>query len=385
MFKEKNNKGVTLIEMLLVIVLLSVLVIYGLQTLQDYNTQQNIKKSREQIQLLLNGARAYYNDHLQWPSSLQDLVNGRYVDASVICSPWPKPASIEGFPSGDNNAGQNYSCSNAQMYYEQIAPKPTCAAAGIKPTDPACFAYYGITIQLPNDKVADGLAAYLPTSIQCPLSGANIPSSQTQFTGLPNYVACAKTSTGYVSRVSSFTTRPTLLVQDLSGFVESIGTMSISNPSSGYFTNNMPPQQIPVPTCSPGTSPRYFAIPVNYKYSGQLAPPDAEHDWYPMNPNYFYPFGDWPWHPASYIEDFTLQQQGNPGSLTPQEGNSIRFGAHVTASSDFSNKKALRVHTLLGIDSTFIYFTTCLKDSQSMQTLCSPTWFDGTEYCPIWF
>lgn len=408
MIVNKKNDGFTLVELLLTVVLFSVLVIYGLQVLQDYTNRQNIAKTREQVQLLLNAARAYYGTNRQWPSSLDELVYDNYIDESLLCSPWPKPAEIEDFPQGDYNSQQYYgeNCGN-KMYYRQIAPYFTCKKAGQPQSDPSCFNYYGITIQLPTEKVADEIGSYLPTSMYCPISippidwgagGTGGGGNVTQFDGLPGYVACQMIpSSGsgsytkrsdYPARVSAFTTRPSIVPSDKSGYILKVGTIAMSD--IGDYDNRDNPagtreqtEQIDVPNCPSGTQLKLFITPYNYKMNSTVGSVRTNYDvpgqyydiQYPVDPEINDDDEDVyePWNSYFYTKEFKIELENCPMELSDTRTVcQVRFRK---SQANAGNQTYCDIDADgCGATGTLIYFATCLTGAQIATTEIEPAY-----------
>ncbi|WP_058307461.1 competence type IV pilus major pilin ComGC [Gracilibacillus massiliensis] len=75
----KNQKGFTLIEMLIVLAVISILLILIVPNLADKSTQISSKGCDALLQMVENQVIAYEIDHGEKPSNLDDL-EGEYVD-----------------------------------------------------------------------------------------------------------------------------------------------------------------------------------------------------------------------------------------------------------------------------------------------------------------
>lgn len=141
-----KQKGFTLIESLLVIVVISIIILFAFNHLRQKNQEKDRAIATKQIENILQVAVSYFNQKGEWPDNLTSLTPD-YLSAADICSPWP---------SATTNAGPSYAaCPKKELY--KRADYPTGKTKTNAP-------YYGIKIVLPNTAIAQQLGDDLPTS-----------------------------------------------------------------------------------------------------------------------------------------------------------------------------------------------------------------------------
>lgn len=126
---NKINRGFTLIEMLLVMVIISVIIYAGIGYVQRRTEQMRIDKMSLQMQQILNAGMAYYVDHGTWPTKMADL-QGSYLPAVPVPfnNPWLQPYQLSVSTLNVNNPGFPATTSQPMFsVYAQI----TSTAAGI--------------------------------------------------------------------------------------------------------------------------------------------------------------------------------------------------------------------------------------------------------------
>jgi prepilin-type N-terminal cleavage/methylation domain-containing protein len=84
-------KAFTLIEMLFVIAIIGVIIALNMLTVQQRTQQQKIEKAALQVQQILQGGLAYYEDYKLWPSVISPPSPsfGPYIPESMA-NPWGK-------------------------------------------------------------------------------------------------------------------------------------------------------------------------------------------------------------------------------------------------------------------------------------------------------
>ncbi|MGI6078971.1 MAG: competence type IV pilus major pilin ComGC [Fastidiosipilaceae bacterium] len=100
---KRNNKGFTLVELMIVVLIIGILVAIAIPV---YNTaQENAKKTACQANLrTLDGAAAQYEaEEGVWPNNVNNLVNKGYIKKEPTC---PANKSAKYVWDGTNNAFQ---------------------------------------------------------------------------------------------------------------------------------------------------------------------------------------------------------------------------------------------------------------------------------------
>lgn len=96
--KMKNSypKGVTLIEVLLVLVISSIIMVMLIGFLQQQTDEMRRSRAVTQIVQILNAGLAYYVANNAWPqnSDLSDLISGGYLPFTPT-NPWGNPYTIQ--------------------------------------------------------------------------------------------------------------------------------------------------------------------------------------------------------------------------------------------------------------------------------------------------
>lgn len=134
---RSRNLGVTLIEILLVISVLSLITMLGVRTIQQQTLQTKIAITGEQLQGLATAANAYYESvQSHWPEKLTDLTS--FFPPSLLAKPLTNPWGL----------------------------------ALSLPDDPKTLPYYVATI-VPDESIARRLQFQLPLSTYLPLPQAN--------------------------------------------------------------------------------------------------------------------------------------------------------------------------------------------------------------------
>ncbi|MFP4499613.1 MAG: type II secretion system major pseudopilin GspG [Candidatus Hydrogenedentota bacterium] len=91
-----DNKGFTLIELILVVVIIGILAGAVVPVFTGRSNQARVNRAKSDIMQYLNFISAYEIDNGQYPSSLDDLVSGRrrYV-RELNNDPWGNPYYYE--------------------------------------------------------------------------------------------------------------------------------------------------------------------------------------------------------------------------------------------------------------------------------------------------
>jgi competence protein ComGC len=75
----KNQKGFTLIEMMIVLMIISVLLIITVPNVTKHNANINNKGCEAYIQMVQAQVQAYEMDKQVLPANIQDLINEKYL------------------------------------------------------------------------------------------------------------------------------------------------------------------------------------------------------------------------------------------------------------------------------------------------------------------
>jgi competence protein ComGC len=79
----KNNYGFTLIEMMIVLMIISILLLIAIPNMTNNNDLANQRGCDATIDLLQAQVGAYFVEHKNYPSKLEDLKD-KYVD-TIVC------------------------------------------------------------------------------------------------------------------------------------------------------------------------------------------------------------------------------------------------------------------------------------------------------------
>lgn len=157
--KLKNLKGFTLIEMLLVMVIISIVLVMGVNYLQQRALNMRIDKTTTQMQQILNASLAYYIANGRWPQNMSELY-GFYIPGPIT-SPW----------------GSDYTL----VAYAPPNPNPPPATLAL----PLMYVYTPVTAGASTPSVANIIAGSLPLAYATAASGSSSapPASGTACSG----------------------------------------------------------------------------------------------------------------------------------------------------------------------------------------------------------
>lgn len=137
---QRLAKGITLIELLFVVAVISAITISLVPTIRNINNNKKLQQTADDLEGWLQAQMAYYIDKGEWAESAEALIEAEYTTEEEQCSPW----KIEG-------AG-NSACPNSSLY-QVIA------------SDSADTAYtVQVGLQTPDEEVAMQVAALLPVA-----------------------------------------------------------------------------------------------------------------------------------------------------------------------------------------------------------------------------
>lgn len=159
----RKQQGLTLIELLLVITVLTVFAGVGISQFNKQNTQQRAIRTAQQIQLWSQAAASYYVQEGKWPSiSASDAIPAdfqAYVPVNIITNPWGE--------------GYTFSADNYKFYVYTNLPQLT--------NNNAMTIAKQIINHLPSAEAADQLGlAHIQAEI-------NVPGQV--ITHLPGFIA----------------------------------------------------------------------------------------------------------------------------------------------------------------------------------------------------
>lgn len=284
---KKHCPGLTLIEILLSLVVLSVLIALFMPQLLRNTHEQAVNKTVSEINQIVLAARNYYQDKQDamtstlsnasyWPQTLSDLTTSSYLPPAALCSSWPATTTITGT-----------TCGNHQPYVLFPSTNPSIAS-GRYDTSVVGIAsdayskggnFWGISITLPNAKIAEEVRQKVPFGTRCSI------------TDLRNGVACTVTDAN--TTVTALVPRPAIFAKaqySKEGLIQSMGSIQVcdntkqspygqryppngnntTKPScdsnSSYGGNDHNVVHIPIPTtgCDAGQTPVLFVYPLNF-------------------------------------------------------------------------------------------------------------------------
>lgn len=82
-----NDKGFTLIEMMIVLLVISVLLIITIPNVTKHNSKINSKGCDAFVKMVQAQVQAYEIDNKELPSGIQDLVDAEYLNAETTACP----------------------------------------------------------------------------------------------------------------------------------------------------------------------------------------------------------------------------------------------------------------------------------------------------------
>lgn len=88
MMSNKQQRGFTLFEIMLVIAVMAVMAMAGVQYMQAKARTAKVDRAALQMQQWLQAGMAYYVDHQEWPASEEVLIAGGYLPGNLTTNPW---------------------------------------------------------------------------------------------------------------------------------------------------------------------------------------------------------------------------------------------------------------------------------------------------------
>lgn len=89
-----NEKGFTLIEMMIVLLVISVLLIITIPNITKHNSTINTKGCKAFVKMVEAQVQAYEMDHQALPTSMKDLQDKEYLNEEQTTCPNGKEVSI---------------------------------------------------------------------------------------------------------------------------------------------------------------------------------------------------------------------------------------------------------------------------------------------------
>lgn len=83
----KNEKGFTLIEMMIVLLIISVLLIITIPNVAKHNANINKKGCQAYVKMVEAQVQAYHLDHQAFPANTQELVDEGYLKSGETACP----------------------------------------------------------------------------------------------------------------------------------------------------------------------------------------------------------------------------------------------------------------------------------------------------------
>lgn len=83
----KNEKGFTLIEMMIVMLVISVLLIITIPNITKHNSTINTKGCEAYVKMIQSQVQSYEVEHNTYPASIDDLVTDGYLNTNNATCP----------------------------------------------------------------------------------------------------------------------------------------------------------------------------------------------------------------------------------------------------------------------------------------------------------
>ena len=103
-----NNKGLSLIEVLIVLALIGIFAFVGVPSLIRTLQTGRIKATEVELQTLRSVLNTYYTEYNKYPESLQKLVDEKFIGKEALKDGWNQPYFYRTYPDDHNNSDQKY-------------------------------------------------------------------------------------------------------------------------------------------------------------------------------------------------------------------------------------------------------------------------------------
>ena len=80
--KQRNQRGFTLIEILIVVVIVAILAAISVPIYIEYVKSARASDAKTTINAIWQAAQVFYQDKGTWPATVEDLSNEKYLDIS---------------------------------------------------------------------------------------------------------------------------------------------------------------------------------------------------------------------------------------------------------------------------------------------------------------
>lgn len=279
---KQHCRGLTLIEILLSLTMLSLILGLLIPQLLRYTHEQTVNKTVAEMNQIVLAARNYYQENRvasgsmpsasYWPQTLNDLVSKSYLPQAALCSAWP-------------SATVTTACKNHQAYVlfpsndsgQYDTSVLGIAANGLNKGGN----FWGVSITLPNARIAEEVRQKMPFATRCDV------------TQLKTGNACSSANNS--TTVTAIVPRPAVWPQQVTaqyaidGLIQSIGSIDMCDDSTAgvspcddkdYKKNGVSAYITMPTTCAANNlTPVLFVYPMSlYTYIGGNTSP--------FNPNF---------------------------------------------------------------------------------------------------
>jgi prepilin-type N-terminal cleavage/methylation domain-containing protein len=155
----KKEKGFTLIEILLVLVIVGILIFASANYVQQRALQMRMDRTSTQMQQILNAGLAYYVANGAWPANMAAL-QGTYLPPGALRNPWGNTYDISSTTAlfyvytrvntvsakGANAAATVIAGSLPMAYTSNSAGTPPAAGSACSAADTSCYIVASVNI-----------------------------------------------------------------------------------------------------------------------------------------------------------------------------------------------------------------------------------------------
>ena len=107
-----NNKGITLIEVLIVLAIMGILAFMAVPSFIRSLSTAKLKATEVELQTLRSVLNTYYSEFNKFPSSLQKLIDEKFIGSKALKDGWNNPYNYRTNPDDHNNSDQRYTLSS---------------------------------------------------------------------------------------------------------------------------------------------------------------------------------------------------------------------------------------------------------------------------------